>query len=375
MKIELHQVPVRDLVDAYVNSGDDGVVGYGGVLDIRPKFQREFVYDAAQQRAVITTILAGFPLNVMYWSSETDPNTGQVSYEMLDGQQRSMSICEYVAGEFSAMIGGNPKNFDNLSKDDQDRILDYELMVYFCAGSEDAKLAWFEVINIAGLKLTTQELRNAVYTGPWLSSAKRYFSRSGTGADKISKGYVKSGEVDRQALLEKGITWVAGKGDDKIKSYMNDHRQDANADELWTYFESVIDWAKLKFPKLRAPMASVPWNELYDDYKDAPLDAATLDARIQELMADDEVQRKPGIYVYVLTGDERALNLRAFTDNQKREAYERQKGICPFCDPGDFYELVEMHADHSVPWSKGGKTIAENCRVLCIEHNLSKSNK
>jgi Holliday junction resolvase-like predicted endonuclease len=144
VKIELHQVPVRDLVDAYVNSGYDGVVGYGGVLDIRPKFQREFVYDAAQQRAVITTILAGFPLNVMYWSSETDPNTGQVSYEMLDGQQRSMSICEYVAGEFSAMIGGNPKNFDNLSKDDQDRILDYELMVYFCAGSEDAKLAWFE---------------------------------------------------------------------------------------------------------------------------------------------------------------------------------------------------------------------------------------
>ncbi len=375
MKIELQHVPVRDLVAGYVNSGYDGVVGYGGALDIRPKFQREFVYDAAQQRAVITTILSDFPLNVMYWSAETDPTTGEASYEMLDGQQRSMSICEYVAGEYSVMVGGNPKNFDNLSAEDRARILDYKLMVYFCEGTEDAKLAWFEVINIAGLKLTPQELRNAIYTGPWLSSAKRYFSRSGTGADKLSAGYVNSGEVDRQALLEKAITWVAGKGDDKIKAYMNEHRQDANADELWTYFKSVIDWAKLKFPKLRATMRSVPWNELYNDYKDAPLDAVALEARIQELMADDEVQKKAGIYVYVLTGDERALNLRTFTENQRREAYERQSGICPFCGPDKSYELVEMHADHIVPWSKGGKTTNDNCQVLCIEHNLSKSNK
>jgi hypothetical protein len=369
VKIDLHQIAIRNLVKGYVNSGYEGVVGYDGALDIRPKFQREFVYDIVQQQAVIGTILSGFPLNVMYWSTHPVGRDGNPSYEMLDGQQRSMSICEYIDGSFSVNVGGNPKNFDNLSTTDQDRIFNYELMVYFCDGTEDEKLAWFEVINIAGLKLTAQELRNAVYTGQWLTSAKRYFSREGQGAHKLAKDYIMPGEVDRQALLEKAIIWVSGKGDDTIKSYMNDHRQDANADELWVYFKSVIDWAKLKFPKVRAPMRTVPWHEMYNVYGSATLDADALETRVKQLMEDDEVERKPGIYVYVLTGDERALALRAFSDNQRREAYERQNGICPMCK--DHFEIGEMDGDHILPWSKGGKTTSDNCQMLCIKDNRS----
>lgn len=369
MKIKLHRIPIRDLHEGYVNSGYNGVIGYGGALDIRPEFQREFVYDMAQQQAVIETIRAGFPLNVMYWSAQPDPDFGQPTYEMLDGQQRSISICEYVEGIFSVMVGKNPKNFHNLGLADRNQILDYELMVYFCDGTEDEKLAWFEVINIAGLKLTDQEMRNAVYTGPWLASSKRYFSRHGDGADKLARGYVATGAVDRQALLEKAISWVAGKGDGNIKSYMNDHRQDADAVELWTYFKSVIDWVKLKFPTTRRPMLSVPWNELYDEYGQKDLDADDLESHVKELMSDDEVERKSGIYTFVLSGDERALGLRAFNDNQRLEAYERQDGVCPMCSK--HFEFDDMDGDHILPWSRGGKTISENCQMLCVKDNRS----
>jgi HNH endonuclease/Protein of unknown function DUF262 len=369
VKIDLHAIPVEQLYAGYVNSGYDGVVGYGGVLDIRPKFQREFIYDHARQQAVITTILSGFPLNVMYWSKRTNPATGEESFEMLDGQQRTMSICEYLEGSFSVMVGGNPKNFDNLSQADQERVLGYELMVYQCEGTEDEQLAWFEVINIAGLTLRPQELRNAVYTGQWLTDAKRYFSRENQGAHKLAKGYVIPGEVNRQDLLQKAIEWHAGKGDAAIKSYMNEHRQDANANALWTYFKSVIDWAKLIFPLQRKELRSVPWNGLYDKYGQEPLDATALEQHVKTLMTDDEVQKKSGIYTYVLTSDEHALGLRTFTDNQRREVYERQDGICPKCK--EHYELAEMDADHIVPWSKGGKTTSDNCQMLCIRDNRS----
>jgi hypothetical protein len=369
MKIDLHHVPIRDLVDGYVNSGYDGVVGFGGVLDIRPKFQREFVYDMPKQQAVITTVLFGFPLNVMYWSKVTDSLSGKESFEMLDGQQRSISICEYVKGNFSVLVDGNPKNFDNLSLGDQERLLEYKLMVYHCEGNEDEQLDWFEVINIAGLTLRPQELRNAVYTGPWLSDAKRYFSRENQGAHKLAKDYVMAGEVNRQDLLQKAIEWHGGKGDLAIKEYMNAHRQDANANALWTYFKSVIDWAKLIFPNQRRELRSVPWNILYNRYCQEPLDAVALEERVKALMGDDEVQKKSGIYTYVLTGDESALGLRTFTDNQKREAYERQAGVCPKC--GKHFKLEEMDADHIIPWSKQGKTTSDNCQMLCIRDNRS----
>lgn len=371
MRIDLHSVPVRDLWAGYVNSGHDGVVGFGGALDIRPKFQREFVYDYARQQAVITTILSGFPLNVMYWLKRTDPSASQDTFEMLDGQQRTMSICEYVEGSFSVMVNGNPKNFDNLSVADKERVLGYKLMVYHCEGDEDEQLAWFEVINIAGLTLRPQERRNAVYTGPWLTDAKRYFSRESQGAHKLAKDYVIAGEVNRQDLLQKAIEWHGGKGDAAIKKYMNDHRQDANANALWTYFKSVIDWAKLIFPNRRRELRSVPWNVLYDKYGKDQLDAVELEKRVKVLMADDEVQKKSGIYTYVLTDDVRALGLRAFTINQKREAYERQEGICAKC--GEHFEFEEMDGDHILPWSKGGRSVADNCQMLCIRDNRSGS--
>jgi len=370
MKIELNYIPVSDLVKDYENLEHDGVTGYRGLLDIRPKFQREFIYKLPQRRAVIQTILDDFPLNVMYWSVSGVNGSGEATYELLDGQQRTMSICEYVEGEFSVEIDGYPKNFDNLSVDDQRKILDYKLMIYHCEGTENEKLRWFEIINIAGETLKLQELRNAIYTGPWLTDAKRYFSRENQAAHLLARDYITVKDVDRQALLEKAITWVAGKGDDNIKMYMDVHRLDPNASALWTYFKNVIDWAKLTFPKVRSQLKPVHWNELYEQFKDSTLDAAALEVEVKSLMQDAEVEKKSGIYEYVLTRDERVLGLRVFDANQKREAYERQDGICPQC--GEHFELEEMDGDHILPWGRGGKTTAENCQMLCIFDNRSK---
>jgi hypothetical protein len=370
VNIDLQYIPVSELIDGYENLEYAGVKGFGGLLDIRPKFQREFIYKMDQRRAVIQTILDGFPLNVMYWSLSVDPATGTTAYELLDGQQRTMSICEYVEGEFSVLIHGYPKNFDNLSPDDQRKILDYKLMIYHCDGEESEKLRWFEIINIAGETLKPQELRNAIYTGPWLTDAKRFFSRESQAAHLLSRDYVTAGEVDRQALLEKAITWASGKGDDNIKSYMNEHRLDPNANALWIYFKSVVDWAKLTFPKVRGPMKSVQWNLLYEQFKDKTLDAQSLETEVKLLMQDDEVEKRSGVYEYVLTRDERVLGLRTFNDNQKLEAYERQDGICPQC--GEHFDFDKMDGDHVLPWASGGTTTTDNCQMLCIRDNRSR---
>ena len=90
MKIELHEIPVRDVVNGYVDSAENGVVGYDGKLNIRPAFQREFIYKDKQRDEVVRTIRKNFPLNVMYWVVD-----GPNSYEVLDGQQRTLSIMQF----------------------------------------------------------------------------------------------------------------------------------------------------------------------------------------------------------------------------------------------------------------------------------------
>ncbi len=72
----------------------------------------------------------------------------------------------------------------------------------------------------------------------------------------------------------------------------------------------------------------------------------------------------------MLDGQEKHLNIRAFSRTMRREAYERQKGICPVCKK--HFELEEMEADHITPWHAGGKTEAANCQMLCLEDNRRK---
>ena len=368
MKIVLHKIPTREVIVGYKDSSEEGVVAYGGKLDIRPKYQREFVYKEKQRNAVIETIKNSFPLNVMYWMIREDGG-----YEMLDGQQRTISIGQYVTGDFSL----NDRFFHNLTKKEQDNILDYELMIYFCEGTDRERLDWFRIINIAGEKLSDQEIRNAVYTGPWLSDAKLKFSKSNCAAYLLANdgGQLISGVPIRQEYLETALSWI---NNGKIEDYMAKHQHAVSADELWGYFQYVIAWVRKIFTNYRREMDNVPWGELYNQFKDKKIDSKKLEKEITELMQDEDVTKKSGIYEYVLTRNEKYLNIRTFTDKMKREAYERQKGICPHCkgeNKKKKWEIKEMEADHITPWHEGGKTTAENCQMLCRDDNRRKAGK
>lgn len=363
MKISLKNIKVAELVDGYVDMGEKGVRGFSDHLNIRPAYQREFIYKEKQRNAVIETLRRDFPLNTMYWAVVGN------GYELMDGQQRTISICQYVNGEFSVEIDGSPRGFNNLTGERKQQILDYELSVYVCDGTDDEKLDWFKVINIAGEKLTEQELRNAIYTGPWLANAKTYFSKTGAPAAAIGNKLV-NGTPIRQEYLETALDWLSG---GKIEDYMAAHQHNQNANELWLYFRNVVDWANLTFPSYRKEMKGVPWGPLFNKFGQDKQDTAKLEAEVSRLMQDEDVTRKPGIYEYVLSGSERSLSIRAFTDNMKREAYERQKGICPTCNK--HFAPDAMEADHTTPWSLGGRTIADNCRMLCKADNRTKSGK
>ena len=358
MNIELHEIAIREVAQGYVDNAEEGVVGYGGRLNIRPPYQREFVYDVAKRNAVLDTIRKGFPLNVMYWVKNAEDN-----FEVMDGQQRTISFCQYINSDFSI----DNRAFHNLTNVEREQILDYKLMVYFCEGNDKEKLDWFRIINIAGEKLFDQELRNAVYTGPWLADAKLKFSKSNCAAYLLSKDYV-NGSPIRQEILETALKWI-NKGN--IEGYMSAHQHDPNANELWTYFRNVIEWVQLTFTSYRREMKGIDWGGLYDTFKDNVFDTAQLEQEISALMMDDDVTNKKGIYPFVLTRAERHLNIRAFTESQKREAYERQHGICAKC--GGHFEFNEMEADHITPWSRGGKTSADNCQLLCLDCNRRKS--
>lgn len=373
MTIKQIEVTVRDITTGYINNDEQGVRGYNGQLDIRPPYQREFIYNDKEQQAVITTVLHGYPLNVMYWVKRSDD--AECPYEVMDGQQRTLSLCEYVAGKFSY----DYKNFFNLTDDIKNKILDYKLTVYVCEGEASEKLEWFKTINIAGKPLNEQEINNAVYAGPFVSDAKRHFSKSNCGAYRLGKDLV-DGTPIRQDFLKRALEWMAdhetreGKRQTPV-GYMAAHQHDPNANNLWTYFQNVLNWAQTNFDmkKFRRIMKGLDWALYYDKYRSETLDAADLGKRISELMTDGEIQRQKGIIPYVLTGDERFLDLRAFPQNIKLAVWEKQNHICPHC--GKEYDFEFMEGDHITPWRDGGLTVIENCQMLCRECNRRKGAK
>ncbi len=247
------------------------------------------------------------------------------------------------------------------------------MQVYVCEGNASEKLDWFRIINIAGEKLTGQELRNAVYAGPWVSDAKRHFSRKGAAcpAYAIGSRYV-NGRPERQEYLETAIQWIKCERQ-TVEDYMAAHQHDKTATTLWNHFQSVINRVKAVFPRYRKPMKGVDWGGLYAHLKDESLDPVGLEADVVRLMMDDDVTRKAGIYPYLLTDEEKHLNIRAFSNAMRQQTFEIQKGICKLCAKA--FEMSDMEADHITPWSEGGKTTEKNCQMLCKACNRRKSNK
>lgn len=373
MTIKQLEVTVGEITNGYINSEEQGVRGYGGLLDIRPPYQREFIYNEKEQIAVITTVLKGYPLNVMYWVKRSED--AECPYEVMDGQQRTLSLCQYVAGTFAYDF----KNFFNQPADIRKKILDYKLTVYVCEGEESEKLEWFQTINIAGKPLNEQEIRNAIYAGPFVSDAKRHFSKTNCGAYRLGKDLV-NGTPIRQDFFKKALEWMAdhetrnGKPQTAV-GYMSAHQHDLSAGPLWTYFQSVLNWAISTFniKKFKKIMKGIDWAKFYDEFHEQALDINDMEKRIADLIGDDEIQKQLGIIPYVLTGDEHNLDLRSFPEKIKLAVWEKQQHKCAMC--GKEFDIEFMEGDHITPWRDKGRTVIENCQMLCRECNRRKGGK
>lgn len=382
MEVELRKYKVEEITKGF--SEDDNssqVIAMDGELDIRPKYQREYVYDEEKRDKVIDTVLRGLPLGVMYFVERDDG-----SLEVLDGQQRLISICRYADNQFGIKLPDNIvhqiKNeavFNILHDGDKEKFNNYEINVYICKGTYKDKIDWFETINIAGEKLEQQEILNAVLHSKWLDDAKTYFSKRNCPAHRVYSRYMK-GNYIRQDYLATAFAWAAdsedieGKGRrGKIENYMQKHRKDQNAKELWAYFESVFSWVKKLFRNYDESMKGVEWGYLYNVHKDELLDPDLLAKEVKNLLEDSEVTNKHGIYEYLLTNKERILNLRGFSIQDKTTQYSKQKGICTIC--GKHFELKDMEADHIIPWHDGGRTTLDNCQMLCKKCNREKGGR
>ena len=392
MDITEVKVKVSDILNGFEDDGEDGIYAYNKRLTIRPPYQREFVYELKEEEAVINTICKGFPLNCMYWaltngSYTTKIENNEVSlvpsddakFEVMDGQQRTLSVMYFLTHKFG--IENNSVYWDTLPENKYQTLLNYKFTIYICEGTEEEKLDWFKVVNIAGKELKPQELRNVSYTGSWLSDAKRYFSKVNGAGYLLSKDYIKPKyEVNRQGLLEYALDGICDyqgiKGDNKIEQYMGVHKSYADADELWQYFQDVIAWVKKIFPTYYKDMLGIDWCHLYNKYHNKNYNSKQMDEGVKTLHLDDEVQNNKKIYEYLLSKDEdpyaaKLLNLRAFSENEKMRKYTEQNGICAKCQQAFAYD--EMVGDHRKPWSKGGKTVPENLWMLCRECNAHKS--
>lgn len=388
MKVTEKKYKLRELLEGFEYSELEGkgLHGLNGHLVIQPEFQRAFLYaEAKKEAAVVASVLRGLPLNPIYFNVLPDD-----MFEILDGQQRTTSLGRFVKGKFAIIDEhGMQQYFDGLAEEIQNQILDYEVLVYHCEGTEAEIKEWFKTINISGMPLNTQELRNAVFSGPFVTAGKAEFSNSLNSNIMKWSAYIK-GSANRQDFWATALEWVAG-GEDKVEAYMSKHRQDDNVEAVKTHFNKVLDWAEETFPDIEPEMSGLNWGELYDEYHENTYDADVVGKRVQELYEDETIGNKKGIFEFILGGEKdfKLLNIRFFSAAVKKQSYNAQtnaakssgKSNCSVCasvsndNQSKIWKQDEMDADHVTPWSKGGLTSKSNCEMLCKTHNRAKGNR
>lgn len=387
METELKVYTVKELCEGFSYSETDGkgLYGLAGKLTIQPEYQRNYLYSenkSEKEVAVIDSVLKKYPLGLLYFNKLPD---GRL--EVLDGQQRITSLGRYLIGKFSVMKNGDPYKFKTLNEDERQLIENTKLLVYICEGTETEIKEWFEIINIGGIVLNDQEKLNAIYSGPFVSAARKEFSNKEDARIQKWSCYI-SGSANRQEYLQEALRWVSH---GNIKNYMQEHRRDTNINELKLYFNDVISWIERTFDNVYPKMKGLNWGELYEKYHNNPYDHVEVSKKVKELYNDPCVKDNKNVFEYVLDGckDTKLLNVRVFDENTKNRVYNRQtdeakeKHIsnCPLCAIGHdankekIWTQKEMDADHVLAWSKGGATDESNCQMLCKTHNRAKGNR
>jgi len=381
-------ITVEQICEGFVYSELEGkgLFGLAGKLTIQPEYQRNYIYASdggKREQAVIESVLRGYPLGLIYFNKVDEDK-----FEVLDGQQRITSLGRFITDKFAIKDEhGNEQYFSGMAKDKKQKVLQTKLLIYECEGTESEIKEWFKTINIVGVPLNEQELLNAVYSGPFVTKGKEWFSNSQNPNVQKWSAYIK-GSANRQDFWHTALDWVS-KGN--IGEYMSAHRYDNNIDEVKSYFDTVIDWVSTVFENVESEMCGLEWGRLYETYHKQSYDPKKVYERVRVLYADPYVKNRRGIFEYILGGekDTKLLNVRVFDEAIKKAAYEQQtkeakkKEIsnCPLCAIGHdankarIYEFKEMDADHVTAWSKGGSTSAENCQMLCKTHNRAKGNR
>ena len=386
MKAELHIYTVKELCEGFTYSELDGkgLYGLAGKLTIQPEYQRNYLYsedNSEREIAVIESVLKKYPLGLLYFNKLSDGHL-----EVLDGQQRITSLGRYLIGKFSIMKGDLPFKFKALTEE-KALIENTQMLAYICEGTESEIKEWFEIINIGGITLNSQEKLNAIYSGPFVSAARKEFSnKEDTRVQKWSC-YI-SGSASRQDFLATALKWVSH---GNIKDYMQEHRRDTDINEMKLYFNDVITWIEQTFDDVYPKMKGLEWGDLYERFHTTPYNHAEVSEKVKKFYYDPCVKDNKNVFEYVLGGctDTKLLNVRVFDENIKGRVYRKQteeakeKGVsnCPLCALGHdankdrIWALKEMDADHVLAWSKGGATDESNCQMLCKTHNRAKGNK
>lgn len=382
------EITVKDICDGFVYSELEGkgLFGLSGKLTIQPEYQRNYIYASEggkREVAVIESILKGYPIGLIYFNKVNPYN-----FEVLDGQQRITSLGRFVTNKFAIKDeNGNEQLFGGFALDKKNKILNTKLLIYECEGTESEIKEWFRTINIAGVPLNSQELLNAVYSGPFVTLGKEEFSNSKNSNIQKWSAYV-SGSANRQDFLERALEWVSK---DNVSEYMSRHRFDNNITELKDYFNSVIDWVSTVFTDVESEMKGLEWGRLYETYRKKPYNSKTVSDEVKKLYGDPYVKNRRGIFEFILGGstDTKLLEVRVFDEATKRTVYAKQtkeaetKGIsnCSHCAIGHsanknkIWAIKDMDADHVSAWSKGGSTDIDNCELLCKTHNRAKGNR
>lgn len=361
-----------------------GLFGLAGKLTIQPEYQRNYIYaDGKKDVAVIESLLKGYPIGLFYFV-----RVNQNNLEVLDGQQRITSFGRFVYDKFAIKDqNGMEQYFSGLAKDKQKKILNTKLLIFECEGTESEIKEWFKTINIVGVPVNNQEILNSVYSGPFVTLAKKEFSNSQNANIQKWSAYIK-GSANRQDFLECAIRWVSK---DNSGDYMSKHRFDKNINELKAYFNKVLNWVTKVFLETENEMRGLEWGRIYEEFHKKKYNSQKISKQVRDLYADPYIKNRKGIFEFILGGSikPQLLDVRFFDDAIKKKVYlaqtktAKKKGTsnCPLCTIGPdsnkkrIWNLDQMDADHVSAWSSGGETKIENCQILCKTHNRAKGNR
>ncbi len=418
---------IRDIVSGYVNNslkrfGD--VVGMDGKLIMQPKFQRTYIVDQNKywRTKIIESIINGAPIGTIYVGIPSDLSEYSGKLLLVDGQQRLITACDFVDGRpYKFDFGGLAQEwmFDELPVEIQERVLNYEVKIQICEGTDEKIREWFMIINQPNNTLTAQEIRNCVHAGIFVDTLKEYFSAASVKDiketnDTNSKynGYrygAKGSAKDfgtRQEILELALDWasyydcVVVNGfdekavneiplDDRICKFMGKNRDNKEAaNDVISLYKEIIDWINRTFRSLNnkfAPMyqsmTKADWGRLYAKHRNDEINVYWASKVLYDISKYiREVRTFEGVYEWILDGAnpqliDKYIQSRTFSKDNRECRYNEQMGY----DPIEWHNGIHVQHDisdmvehHIVPWMFGGSSIDYNNLVMLTKESHEK---